>query len=80
MSFGAEKNAVRFNLPVVYAAVRRVRRGYYSLEYIAVTDSPQSEQQYYITEKCQQINESLIVTEPEWWLWTHRRWKHRFNE
>jgi len=71
-----EKNAVKYDLPVMYAAVRKVKRGYYSLEYIPVTDNPRNEKEFWITEECQRINEKLIVAEPEWWLWTHRRWKH----
>jgi KDO2-lipid IV(A) lauroyltransferase len=77
MLLGAEKNAVKYDLPVMYAAIRKVKRGYYSLEYIPVTDNPRNEKEFWITEECQRINERLIVAEPEWWLWTHRRWKHR---
>jgi KDO2-lipid IV(A) lauroyltransferase len=77
MLLGAEKNAVKYDLPVVYAAVRKVKRGFFSLEYITVSDNPRAEKEFYITEECQRINEGLIMTEPEWWLWTHRRWKHK---
>lgn len=80
MLFGAEKYAVQFNIPVICVAIRRVKRGYFTVEYIVITENPAAEKMYYITEKCSQINESLIVAEPAYWLWTHRRWKHKLPE
>lgn len=77
MLFGAEKYAVKFNLPVICVAIRRAKRGYYTVEYTVITENPAAEEKYYITEKCSQINESLIVADPAYWLWTHRRWKHK---
>jgi KDO2-lipid IV(A) lauroyltransferase len=68
---------VHFNIPVICVAIRRIKRGYYSVEYIPVSDNPAAEKKYYITEECSRINEQLIIDDPPYWLWTHRRWKHK---
>lgn len=77
MITGAERYAVKYNYPVLYGAITRIKRGHYRIEYIPVSDSPATEKPFDITEKCAKINESLIRQDPAYWLWTHRRWKHR---
>jgi KDO2-lipid IV(A) lauroyltransferase len=77
MLLGAEKYARQYNYPVLYGAITREKRGYYKIEYIKITDDPSSEKQFAITEKSAYINEKLIRNEPAYWLWTHKRWKHR---
>ncbi len=80
MLLGAEKYAVQYNYPVVYGKITKIRRGYYKLVYELVSDNPATEKQFSITEKCALINEKLITAQPQYWLWTHRRWKHKFNK
>ena len=79
MLTGAERYAVKYNYPIIYGAITRLKRGHYRVEYIPVSDSPSTEKPFAITEKCAKINESLIRQDPAYWLWTHRRWKHRPN-
>lgn len=74
---GAERYAVKYNYPILYGAITRIKRGHYRIEYIPVSDSPASEKPFIITEKCAKINESIIRKDPAYWLWTHRRWKHK---
>jgi KDO2-lipid IV(A) lauroyltransferase len=78
MLLGAEKYAVQYNFPVVYGKITKIRRGYYKLSYELVSENPASEKPFAITEKCSHINEALIKAQPQFWLWTHRRWKHKF--
>lgn len=77
MLTGAERYAVKYNYPILYGSITRVKRGYYKVEYIPVSDNPSTEKPFYITEECARINEALIRKNPAYWLWTHRRWKHR---
>ena len=77
MLTGAERYAVKYNYPILYGAITRIKRGHYRIEYIPVSDSPASEKSFFITEKCAMINESIIRKDPAYWLWTHRRWKHK---
>ena len=80
MLTGAERYAVKYNYPILYGAITRIKRGHYRIEYIPVSDSPASEKPFFITEKCATINESIIRKDPAYWLWTHRRWKHKIEE
>lgn len=74
---GTEKIAKKFNYPVVFASVKRVKRGYYSVSFAKITDDPQSTPDGYITEQHSKLLEADIIAEPETWLWSHRRWKHK---
>ncbi|MCB0608756.1 MAG: lipid A biosynthesis acyltransferase [Lewinellaceae bacterium] len=74
---GAEKYAKLYNYPVVYILLRKVKRGYYTGEFVSVEDHPLEAEEFSITEKHVRILESEIRRQPEYWLWTHRRWKHQ---
>jgi KDO2-lipid IV(A) lauroyltransferase len=73
---GVEKYAVKYNYPVLYGMITKLKRGQYRVEYKVVSDDPSSTKPNEITEACSHINEQLIRAVPEYWLWTHRRWKH----
>jgi len=77
MFLGVEKYSVKYDYPVLYGMITKEKRGYYRLEYKVVSDKPSATVEYEITEACARINESLIRSAPEYWLWTHRRWKHK---
>ena len=76
---GVEKYAIQYNYPVVYGVITKEKRGFYNVEYKLVSDNPASEKPFEITEACSRINEQLIIARPEYWLWTHKRWKHKKN-
>jgi KDO2-lipid IV(A) lauroyltransferase len=77
MLLGAEKYAVKYDYPILYGKITRIKRGYYRIEYIKISDNPSKEKPFFITEECARINESVIRKDPAYWLWTHRRWKHK---
>lgn len=74
---GPEVLARKLDLAVVFAKVTKVKRGYYSLELIPITDRGGATREGEITERFLRLTESLIREEPAYYLWTHRRWKHR---
>ncbi len=74
--FGAEKFAKEYNYPVVYGRINKEKRGYYSFEFFDVADKPQETKHGEITETVTRMLEKDIRKFPEYWLWTHRRWKH----
>jgi KDO2-lipid IV(A) lauroyltransferase len=74
---GVETYAKKYDMPVVYVSIRKKRRGHYRIDYSLITDQPSSDAPFFITEKCARTNESIIREAPAYWLWTHRRWKHR---
>ncbi|MFA6588757.1 MAG: lysophospholipid acyltransferase family protein [Bacteroidales bacterium] len=77
---GVERLARSSGAAVVYADVRILKRGYYSTEFKLITDKPGETADNEITEEYSRLMEQSILREPAFWLWTHRRWKHRRNQ
>ena len=75
--WGTEKIAQKLNLPIVYVTVNRVKRGYYVINSeILITDSKNTSEGE-ISELHTKKLEKDILAQPEIWLWSHRRWKHK---
>ncbi|MCB8994632.1 MAG: lysophospholipid acyltransferase family protein [Bacteroidales bacterium] len=72
---GPEKIAKQFNMLVLYGKVRKISRGMYTIELIPLEENPQSSKEFEITRKFISILEENILEAPEYWLWSHRRWK-----
>jgi KDO2-lipid IV(A) lauroyltransferase len=75
--YGTEKYAKEYNYPVVYGRINKEKRGYYSFEFFNVTDQPSATRYGEITEKITHLLEQDILRLPQYWLWSHRRWKHK---
>ncbi len=75
--YGAEKYAKEYNSPVVFGAIRKVKRGFYEVEYEVLFENPKNTTINEITEMNTKRLEKDINDKPEFWLWTHRRWKHK---
>ena len=74
---GAERIAKATNSVVVFIAMRREKRGFYTLEIQELTKEPKLEMNFAITEMHVRALEKLIFEDPSNWLWTHKRWKHK---
>jgi len=74
---GPEKVAKMLNYPVVYIHVKRVKRGYYEVCPTLLFKQPKETLDAEITKKFNQTLEEGIRQQPETWLWSHRRWKHK---
>ena len=74
--YGTEYFARKYNYPVIYYSVERVRRGYYEVTFTPLCEHPQEVPQYAIVEDYVRRLEQQILARPEHWLWSHRRWKH----
>jgi len=74
---GVEKLAKATDSLVVFCDVRRVKRGYYSCTFVPLFDKPKLTAEYEITNAHVQYLENVIREEPEYWLWSHRRWKFK---
>lgn len=74
---GADKLARKLNAPVVFVDIKIIKRGYYQLEFVKVTEDPKSEEPNAIAETCTRYLEDMIRREPSIWLWSHRRWKRK---
>jgi KDO2-lipid IV(A) lauroyltransferase len=72
---GLEKHACINNLPVIYINVQRVKRGYYTVELSVLTTKPLELPKGALTEIYARKLESVILKQPENWLWSHNRFK-----
>ncbi len=73
---GTEKATKHFGYSALFARMRRVRRGYYECEFIPLHDDPQSLPNFELTSLYFQRLEQEIVQHPEFYLWTHNRFKY----
>jgi len=74
---GPEYYAKKYNLPVVFVDIQRVKRGFYELTLEVIADNPVELEPGVITQRYAGKIEEAIRNKPENWLWSHRRWKHR---
>lgn len=72
---GVEKIAVRYNNPVIYFNINRIKRGYYECTIELIVDKPKSTKEFEITSIHTKELEKNILVAPEFWLWSHKRWK-----
>lgn len=75
--FGTEKIARKLNYPVVFFNVKRIKRGYYKMFAEVLFDNPKETNEGEISEAHTNRLEEEIIKQPEIWLWSHRRWKHK---
>ncbi len=76
---GPEAYARKMNMPALYMKISKPRRGHYKLTFEKLIDNPQQYEQGEITRLYFSRLEKDIVECPEFWLWSHRRWKHSRN-
>lgn len=74
---GPEKLASKFNYPVVYMNVNRLRRGYYDISPELLFEEPNKTGDGEISEAFTNRLEKEIIRNPPIWLWSHKRWKHK---
>ncbi len=73
---GAEKLAIKTGMPAVYYSMRKLARGRYIIDLIPISEDHSELKENEITDIFYRIMEEKIRENPEYWLWTHRRWKH----
>lgn len=74
---GAEMLAKRYDLEVVFAKVKKVKRGFYEATFVPICEHPRTIPDYEITDTYLKEVEKQILEAPEYYFWTHKRWKHR---
>jgi Kdo2-lipid IVA lauroyltransferase/acyltransferase len=77
---GAEMLAKKYDLSVIMVKVKKVSRGHYEAAFLTIADNPHDYKNFDITEKYLKEVEKQILEAPEFYLWTHKRWKHRVNK
>ena len=74
---GAEMLAKKYDMNVIFLRTKKVKRGFYEGSFEILTEDVKSVPNYQITDKFLRLVEKQIYDAPEYYLWTHKRWKHR---
>ena len=74
---GPMKIAVKTNQPVMFFHIRKVGRSRYEAFVYKLVENPSEVAPEQIMLDYVRKMEEIIRVEPEYWLWTHRRWKHK---
>lgn len=73
---GAEIISKKHNIAVIFMAVKRIKRGYYSASFKKITNNPKDFKNFEISDIFIKLVEKQIYEAPEYYTWTHKRWKH----
>lgn len=73
---GGEIYARSMHTPVILLNINRVKRGYYEVKPELLSDDPNAEEYGALTQQYFNRLEAQIIEQPEYWLWSHKRWKH----
>ncbi len=74
---GAEMLAKRLDSSVVFFGVKKIKRGYYETTFKTLAKNANDYKNYEITDMFLKLVEEQIYSAPEYYLWTHKRWKHK---
>ena len=77
MYTGAEMLAKKLDMAVVFFGVKRIKRGYYETTFKTISENPNEFKDYEITDTFFKLVEDQILENPQYYLWTHKRWKHK---
>ncbi|HLV42019.1 MAG TPA: lysophospholipid acyltransferase family protein [Brumimicrobium sp.] len=78
--FGPEMLANKYNQAVVYFSIHKVKRGHYSMRLKEITSAPHKLNYGEITEQFVHLLEETINQAPQYWIWSHKRWKRTVPE
>ena len=73
---GAETMAKRLDMAVVFCKVKKVKRGFYEATFKTLATNPNEFKDFEISDIFMKLVEEQIREAPEYYLWTHKRWKH----
>ena len=74
---GAESLAKKYDMNVIFLRTKKIKRGYYEASFEVMTEDVQSIPNYKLSEDFMAKVEQQIYEQPEFYLWTHKRWKHK---
>jgi len=77
VQLGIEKIAKRTNQPIFYFRINVLKRGFYDVDCVPLCLNPAETAEFEITELHTRFLEEIISRKPEYWLWSHKRWKYK---
>lgn len=77
---GPEKFARKYDCPVIYGEIIKVGRSRYHTKFTLLVAEPNQCEPQAITKAYARKLEQILIERPEYWLWSHKRWKHKRPE
>ena len=77
---GAERIARQSDFEAFYTSITRTKRGYYECRFVRLDDKAGQLPEFGLTERYFRELEKDIIRLPQYWLWTHNRWKRTREE
>lgn len=74
---GSERFAKLLNFPMMYCDIKKTKRGYCEATFELMSDKPKETADGQLTEMFVRRVEQTILRDPAYWLWSHKRWKHK---
>ncbi len=74
---GIEFYAKFFDLPVIFFDIKKVKRGHYKVYLELLSEKPKDLPKEELTKLYMKRLEKSIIEKPEYYLWSHKRWKHK---
>ncbi|MDR1437172.1 MAG: lysophospholipid acyltransferase family protein [Candidatus Symbiothrix sp.] len=74
---GPERIARQTGTVIFYVDVKRIKRGYYRCDLIPLSPTPQELPEHALTDNYFRHLEKTISRQPQYWLWSHNRWKRQ---
>jgi KDO2-lipid IV(A) lauroyltransferase len=76
---GAEMLAKKHDFTVLYMSVTKTKRSHYEVSFKILSKNPKEAPDYTITDQFLALTEKQIRKQPEYYFWTHKRFKHKDN-
>lgn len=74
---GGEMLAKKYDMNVIFLRTKKVKRGFYEASFEVLSENAKEVPNYEITDQFLKLVEQQIYEEPEFYLWSHKRWKHK---
>jgi KDO2-lipid IV(A) lauroyltransferase len=74
---GAEMLAKKYNMNMVFIDTKKIKRGHYSTTFSLINQEDKNYANYELTDIFLRKVEEKIRAIPEYYLWTHKRFKHK---
>ena len=78
--FGTEQMSNEYEFSVVFFAMEKVKRGFYKMRLELIAEDPKSMNWGEMTKSHTKLLEKEINLKPQFWIWSHKRWKRRIPE
>ncbi|CEJ69140.1 lipid A biosynthesis lauroyl acyltransferase [Chryseobacterium oranimense G311] len=74
---GYDKLATRMDLAFIYCEMKKVKRGYYQVNYHRIYPEGEKFTEHEVVRKFHQLLENTLNKHPDNYLWSHRKWKYQ---